>query len=60
VLEKTLERMPVTIGLNVLSEIFIFSIALPIGIIAAVRRGSLFDKISTVGVFFFSRADWLL
>ena len=53
VLEKTLERMPVTIGLNVLSEIFIFSIALPIGILAAVRRGSLFDKISTVGVFFF-------
>jgi peptide/nickel transport system permease protein len=53
VLEKTLERMPVTIGLNVLSEIFVFAIAIPIGIIAAVRRGSLFDKASTVGVFFF-------
>src|SRR5512137_3036345 len=53
VLEKTLERMPVTIGLNVLSEIFVFSIAIPIGILAAVRRGSLFDKASTVAVFFF-------
>ena len=53
VLEKTLERMPVTIGLNVLSEIFVFSIAIPVGILAAVRRGSFFDKASTVGVFFF-------
>jgi peptide/nickel transport system permease protein len=53
VLEKTLERMPVTIGLNILSEIFVFSIAIPIGIVAAVRKGSLFDKASTVGVFFF-------
>jgi peptide/nickel transport system permease protein len=37
VLEKTLERMPVTIGLNVLSEIFVFSIALPIGILGRAR-----------------------
>jgi peptide/nickel transport system permease protein len=53
VLEKTLERMPVTIGLNLLSEIFVFSIAIPVGILAAVRRGSLFDRASTVAVFFF-------
>jgi peptide/nickel transport system permease protein len=53
VLEKTLERMPVTIGLNVLSEVFVFAIAIPVGILAAVRRGSLFDKGSTVAVFFF-------
>jgi len=53
VLEKTLERMPVTIGLNVLSMVFIFSLAVPIGIVAAVRRGSLFDSVSTVLVFLF-------
>ena len=53
VLEKTLERMPVTIGLNVASEFFIFAIAVPIGIVAAVRRGSLFDRVSTVLVFLF-------
>ena len=53
VLEKTLERMPITIGLNVLSMLFIFLIALPIGIVAAVRQGSLFDNISTVLVFLF-------
>jgi peptide/nickel transport system permease protein len=53
VLEKTLERMPVTISLNVLSELFIFSLAIPIGILSAVRRGSLFDRVSTVLVFVF-------
>jgi len=52
VLEKTLERMPVTIGINVVSELIVFAIAIPIGILAAVRRGSSFDKASTVGVFF--------
>jgi peptide/nickel transport system permease protein len=53
VLDKILERMPVTIGLNVLSELFVFALALPIGVIAAVRRGSVFDRVSTVVVFLF-------
>lgn len=49
--EKIRERLPVTLGINVLSEALIFLIAVPIGIWSAVRRGSWFDRISTVVVF---------
>ena len=51
VLEKILERAPLTIGMNVISLFLTLLISLPIGIISAVRRGSLLDRSLTVLVF---------
>lgn len=48
---KILERLPITITINVLSLLFIIIVALPIGIVSAVRQYSLFDKATTVFVF---------
>lgn len=49
--EKIWERIPVTLAINVLSMGLIFLVAIPIGIYSAVRKDSLFDRISTVTVF---------
>jgi peptide/nickel transport system permease protein len=51
VLEKVGERMPITILINVLSIAVILAAAVPIGILSAVRRNSLFDRSTTVFVF---------
>lgn len=51
VIEKIMERLPVTISINILSMLFILLVAIPLGVASAVRRGSLFDKASTVFVF---------
>ncbi len=49
--EKILERVPITIAINVLSLALIFLIAVPIGIAGAVSENSVFDKASTIFVF---------
>lgn len=49
--KKILERLPITITISILSLFLIFLIAVPIGIISAVKENSLFDKSSTVFVF---------
>jgi peptide/nickel transport system permease protein len=61
VTEKIMERLPITLGINVLSILVIFSIAIPIGVFSAVRQYSWFDKISTVLVFvgFSTPTFWL-
>lgn len=61
VLDKIAERLPVTILLNVLSLLIILVVALPIGIISAVRRNSFFDRSTTVLVFvgFATPSFWL-
>ncbi|MDD5724280.1 MAG: ABC transporter permease, partial [Syntrophales bacterium] len=51
VIDKILERIPITIIINVLSMILIILIAIPIGVISAVHQNSLFDKITAVIVF---------
>ncbi|MFH1678378.1 MAG: ABC transporter permease [Candidatus Omnitrophota bacterium] len=51
VVEKILERIPVTLTINILALCFILIISIPLGIIAASKPGSCFDKITTVGVF---------
>jgi len=48
---KILERLPVTITINVLSLLLIIIVAIPIGIVSAARQYSLFDRASTVFVF---------
>jgi peptide/nickel transport system permease protein len=49
--EKIRERIPITLTINVLSMTLIFLVAIPVGVYSAVRKGSLFDRISTVTVF---------
>ncbi|WP_303849949.1 ABC transporter permease [Seleniivibrio woodruffii] len=48
---KIMERMPVTIYLNVMGMLLIFLIALPLGVWSAYKQNSLFDKSVTVFVF---------
>ncbi len=51
VITKIMERLPATLLLNILSLILIFGIALPIGVTAAVKYDSVFDKVTTIFVF---------
>ena len=51
VVDKIWERIPITLSLNIISLIIEFGLAVPIGILAAIRRDTLFDKGVTVFVF---------
>ncbi len=51
VIDKILERLPLTVGLNFISILLALLIALPIGIISAVKQGSFIDKFFTFLVF---------
>jgi peptide/nickel transport system permease protein len=51
VMDKIAERIPITLGLNVLELIIIFCVAVPLGILSATRQYSLFDKSMTLFVF---------
>jgi peptide/nickel transport system permease protein len=51
VMEKITERLPASLLLNVLSLGLIFALALPVGILSAVRQNSIFDKAMTLFVF---------
>ncbi|MBU4457834.1 MAG: ABC transporter permease [Candidatus Omnitrophica bacterium] len=51
VIEKILERIPVTLGINLASIILILLIGIPIGVSSAVREGSFYDRSMTVFVF---------
>ncbi len=51
VIEKIAERIPVTLGLNVLELLIILSTAVPLGILSATRQYSAFDKAMTLFVF---------
>ena len=51
VADKILERLPITILLNVLSLFLILVVAIPLGVLSAVRQDSLFDRVAGVVVF---------
>ena len=51
VADKILERLPITIFINVLSMILIIIVAIPIGVLSAVHQDALFDKITGILVF---------
>jgi peptide/nickel transport system permease protein len=51
VMEKIAERIPITLGLNLLELLLIFSVAVPLGILSATRQYSAFDKSMTLLVF---------
>lgn len=48
---KIAERVPITLTINVFSLALIFCMAIPLGVISAVRENSLFDKLSAIFVF---------
>lgn len=49
--EKFLETIPVTFAINILALFFILLIGIPVGVVAAVKKGSVFDKSSTLIMF---------
>ncbi|BCA79651.1 ABC transporter permease [Desulfuromonas sp. AOP6] len=61
VLDKILERLPITILINILSILLILAVSVPIGILAATKRNSLFDRLTTIFVFvgFATPSFWL-
>ncbi len=58
---KIAERLPITILINILSIVLILLVAVPIGILSAIRRNSLFDRSTTIFVFlgFATPSFWL-
>ncbi|MFA5038947.1 MAG: ABC transporter permease [Candidatus Omnitrophota bacterium] len=61
VIDKFLETIPVTLAVNGLSLLLILLFGIPAGVIAAVKKGALFDKMSAVVMFaaFALPAFWL-
>jgi len=61
VADKIGERIPVTLKINILSLFLIIIIAIPVGVLSAVKQYSLFDKLTTLFVFvgFSTPAFWL-
>jgi len=51
VIDKIAERIPITIIINILSMLLIILVAIPIGVLSAVRQDSLFDRVTAVVVF---------
>lgn len=61
VIDKIVERIPITLSINMLSMLIILIIAIPVGVLSATKQYSLFDKLSTVFVFigFSTPTFWL-
>ncbi|MFH2012715.1 MAG: ABC transporter permease [Pseudomonadota bacterium] len=61
VIDKIVERIPITLIINILSMLLIVIIAIPIGVISASYQDSFFDKFTTVFVFigFAAPTFWL-
>lgn len=51
VIEKIAERIPITILINLLALILILAVGIPLGVLSAVKRGSSWDKFTTIFVF---------
>lgn len=51
VIDKIAERLPFTVWFNVVALLLTLLLAIPMGVIAARRRGGLFDKATTLFVF---------
>ena len=51
VMEKIIERIPITIAMSLISVILAYLIAIPIGIYSATRPGTAIDRISSTALF---------
>jgi peptide/nickel transport system permease protein len=59
--DKIRERIPITLSLNLVEICLIYLLAVPLGVFAAVRRHSFFDRLTTVFVFIgFATPDFWL
>ena len=59
--DKIRERIPITLSLNLAEIYLIYLLAVPLGVFAAVRRHSFFDRLTTVFVFIgFATPDFWL
>jgi peptide/nickel transport system permease protein len=61
VLEKLGERIPVTLSINIAAMLLILAVAIPVGVVSAVRQNSMLDRSLTVVVFlaFAAPGFWL-
>nr|WP_320051017.1 ABC transporter permease [uncultured Desulfuromonas sp.] len=59
--DKIVERLPITVLINILSIGLILAVSIPIGILSATRRNSNFDRLTTLFVFigFATPSFWL-
>ncbi len=55
------ERLPITVTINVCALLLILGLAIPLGVVAAVRPGGVFDRVTTFLVFvgYSAPAFWL-
>lgn len=51
VLDKIKAALPITLWLNVIALIIIYVVSIPLGVLAAVKRGTLFDHVSSIILF---------
>ncbi len=51
VIEKIIERIPLTLCINLVSLLLIFCLAIPLGIKSAIKKDKAFDKVMTVLAF---------
>ncbi|NOY27519.1 MAG: ABC transporter permease subunit [Oligoflexia bacterium] len=51
VIDKIAEALPITLGLNIIAIMIIYVVSIPLGVMAAVKRGSAFDQISSFVLF---------
>ncbi len=49
--EKIAERIPITLLINISSLLLILAVGIPLGVVSAVKRNSLLDRLTTVFVF---------
>lgn len=49
--EKIAERIPITVLINVLALIMILAVGIPLGVLSAVKRGSFWDRFTTIFAF---------
>jgi peptide/nickel transport system permease protein len=51
VMDKIVERLPVTLQINIIALLLTYLIAIPLGIFSATHQGSMADKLTTTGLF---------
>jgi peptide/nickel transport system permease protein len=51
VLEKILERLPITLTINIASLLIILFVGIPLGVASAIKENQIPDKLITVGVY---------
>ena len=51
VIEKIMERLPVTLTMNIIAVLIAYAVAIPLGIVSATHQGTVVDRASGFGMF---------